>query len=85
MRTDQEIRIVADDSAFIETLSALVNSADLSLEIADNILSFLSFGDEIGSVDLDDTAASGAGYLRVLLKPSDSLLSFMAALGAGYG
>lgn len=84
-RPDQELRIVVDDSALMETLSSLIDSADLSFVIADDVLRFLGLGDEIGSIDLDDSAASCAGYLRVLLKPSESLLSFVAALGARYG
>lgn len=79
------MRIVADAFQLKDTLLLLDRLVHTFPEIADDFFSLLELDAHIIEVDLDDTATASAGDLRVLLKPSDRLVSFMTALRTGYG
>nr|WP_025041007.1 hypothetical protein [Nitrosospira briensis] len=65
-------------TAALDSLSAKL--PDLPLEIVQR---FLDSGTELCSVHSEGFVAGGANKLLILLQPSDLLVEFLAAVGAG--
>lgn len=81
-RPETEICVRCDCGALTAALSEI---ADAPLEAIHCRSGFPEFPDEVGCVEVDDMAATDAtdaSEVMVRLKPSDSLMVFIAALRA---
>jgi hypothetical protein len=82
---EQTVQFIPECSQLDNTLSRLTEIFEMFPEARNDIVAFLESHPHIIEIDLDENATTAAGDLRVSLKPSDSFLSFMTALGARYG
>lgn len=79
-----QLSIETDASPLQATLGELLEqAADLPLEIRNGLVRRFESIAQTFRVDLDNSAAAGAGNLRVVLQPSDALLELVGALRAG--
>lgn len=77
------VEILATTDRLHEALRLLAKALDGRPEAVDCFLRALDSGTQLVRADLDDGSTSGACELRVGIEPSDWLLGFLAALGAG--
>ncbi len=72
-----DLRIVVDDSALQDAL------AELKSYLSGNAIELPESISQLATVNLDSGTATGAGELRIILKPSNTLLEFMSAARIG--
>lgn len=81
-QTPQKVHISVDSGPLS---AAMLSLAKLPAERLDLFFDELHGSVEFVCVDLDASPTSGAGDLRIVLKPGVFLLEFLAASGAGNG
>lgn len=82
---EQTLRFIPECSQIDDALARLAKIVEMFPVVREDIVAFLESEHHVIELDVIDQTTASAGYIRVLLKPSDSLLSFIAALRARHG
>ncbi len=77
------VHVLADTGRLLVALRLLSEALEGRPQVVDCFLHAIDSGAQLVRVDQDRGSAAQTGQLRVRLEPSDWLLGFLAALGAG--
>lgn len=79
---DHRVTLTAETDAVVRCVADL-SALELPLEVGQRLVGAIEAGAKVFVVETDSRAAAGTDHLVMRAKPSDLLLAFMAAAGAG--
>ncbi|MBW9336223.1 hypothetical protein FEE59_22150 [Herbaspirillum sp. RU 5E] len=75
--------VVVDLAPIKQAISSLEHAFELAPQVVQSFLNGVHSSSQIICIHRDDCAASGAGEIRVVLKPSDFLADFLSTFPTG--